>query len=113
DLDRLKEASLLIVGTHDFATFGTPTSGSPSTVREIFEAQWQESPQNATLAFSIRGSGFLRYMVRSLVGTLIQVGSGKVSVQDFRGIIDSCDRSRSGPTAPPHGLSLISVQYGH
>ncbi len=111
NLDSLKEASLLLVGTHDFAAFGTPTSGTPSTVREIFEARWQETGEISTVKFTIRGSGFLRFMVRSIVGTLIRVGSGKITVQDFNDIIESCDRSRSGPTAPPHGLSLISVEY--
>ena len=63
------------------------------------------------MTFSIRGSGFLRFMVRSLVGTLVRVGSGKISVQDFGAILESRDRSKSGPTAPSQGLNLVSVDY--
>ncbi|MCX5872477.1 MAG: tRNA pseudouridine(38-40) synthase TruA [Deltaproteobacteria bacterium] len=111
DLSKLQEASDLLVGAHDFATFGTPTSGTPSTVREIFEAVWGKTDGGATLIFTIRGSGFLRFMVRGLVGTLVRVGSGKITVPDFGKILESRDRSKSGPAAPPQGLSLISVEY--
>lgn len=111
DLSKLQEASDLLVGVHDFATFGTPTSGTPSTVREIFEAVWGKTDGDATLTFTIRGSGFLRFMVRGLVGTLVRVGSGRISVHDFGKILESSDRSKCGPTAPPQGLRLVSVQY--
>jgi len=111
DLTKLQVASHLLVGAHDFATFGAPTSGTLSTVREIFEATWGEQEECSTLTFTIRGSGFLRFMVRSLVGTLVKVGVGKITVRDFGAILESRDRSKSGPTAPPQGLSLISVEY--
>jgi tRNA pseudouridine38-40 synthase len=111
DVDELQAASDLLFGVHDFATFGMPTSGTPSTTREIFEAKWHDGRGTPNMTFSIRGSGFLRFMVRSLVGTLVRVGSGKISVQDFGAILESRDRSKSGPTAPSQGLSLVSVDY--
>lgn len=112
DLEKLQNAANLLVGVHDFSTFGSPTSGTSSTVREIFKTQWELKEEHSVLIFSICGSGFLRSMVRSLVGTLVNVGSGKMSVQDFGFILKSRDRSKAGPTAPAEGLSLISVDYG-
>lgn len=111
DVDELQAASNLLLGAHDFATFGAATSGTPSTVREIFEARWYGEKGGPNLTFTIRGSGFLRFMVRSLVGTLVRVGSGKLSVEDFRAILESRKRAKSGPAAPSQGLSLISVEY--
>ena len=110
-VSKLDEASHYLLGAHDFASFGSPTSGTTSTVREIYQAGWEKGHEDQMLVFTICGSGFLRYMVRSLVGTLIQVGLGKITVRDFQGILACCDRSKSGPTAPPQGLCLVSVQY--
>jgi tRNA pseudouridine38-40 synthase len=111
NLDNMKEASNFLVGTHDFAAFGSATDGTPSTVRKILKADWDFDGSSELLSFEICGTGFLRYMVRSIVGTLIFVGSGKISDSDFSKILASCDRSQSGPTAPPHGLCLQSVYY--
>ncbi|MGO8881982.1 MAG: tRNA pseudouridine(38-40) synthase TruA [Desulfomonilaceae bacterium] len=111
NLDELQAASNILLGVHDFATFGTATSGTPSTTREIFEAKWHDGKGSPNLTFTISGSGFLRFMVRSLVGTLVRVGSCKISVQDFGAILESRDRSKSGPAAPSQGLSLVSVEY--
>ena len=110
-VSKLDEASHYLIGAHDFVSFGSPTSGTTSTVREIYQAGWEKGHEDHMLVFTICGSGFLRYMVRSLVGTLIQVGLGKITVRDFQGILASCDRSKSGLTAPPQGLCLVSVQY--
>lgn len=101
-----------LVGSHDFSAFGAPTDGTPSTVREIIETRVTKSAGDDVLIFSITGTGFLRYMVRSLVGTLVLVGKKKIAPSDFLAILESCDRSRSGPTAPAHGLCLMSVHYG-
>jgi len=111
DTRLMETATTHLVGSHDFAAFGQPTDGTPSTVREILHAVWDREPIDGLLGFSICGTGFLRYMVRSLVGTLVLVGSKKIRPEEFREILQSRDRSRSGPTAPPHGLCLKSVQY--
>jgi tRNA pseudouridine38-40 synthase len=110
DVSSMQEAAAHLVGTHDFAAFGQATDGTPSTVREILSADFHDE-QNGTLRFAIRGTGFLRYMVRSIVGTLVLVGKNKITSDEFKTILASCDRSRSGPTAPPHGLCLVSVDY--
>jgi len=111
DLSLMAEASMNLTGAHDFAAFGSATDGTPSTVREIMDAHWDREHLGPVLVFTVRGSGFLRYMVRSLVGTLVQVGMGKIGPSDFLAILQSRDRSRSGPTAPPQGLCLHSVEY--
>lgn len=111
NLEVMSHASKLLMGSHDFAAFGSPTDGTPSTVREILDARWCRDEARGMLVFAICGTGFLRYMVRSLVGTLLLVGRGKITPDDFVRVLESRDRSRSGPTAPAHGLCLQSVAY--
>jgi len=111
DLTLMNEAAYHVQGVHDFAAFGSPTGGTESTVREVSQAVWEMDDASGLLRFTIRGSGFLRYMVRSLVGTLVMVGHKKLSFKDFLSVLESCDRSKSGPTAPPHGLYLVKVEY--
>lgn len=110
DAALMQEAANHLPGTHDFAAFGSPTDGTASTVREIIEARI-ESCASDMLVFTITGTGFLRYMVRSLVGTLVEVGKGKMRPLDFLCVLQSGDRSTAGPTAPARGLCLHSVHY--
>ncbi len=112
DLTAMEEAAAVLKGVHDFAAFGSPTDGTPSTVREILHAGWESDPTEGMLIFTVCGTGFLRYMVRSLVGTLVLVGSGKINPVQFREILASRDRAGAGPTAPANGLCLESVEYG-
>jgi tRNA pseudouridine38-40 synthase len=111
DMSLMNEAAGYLLDTHDFATFGNPTDGSRSTVRKIFFSRWDSLPSKGLLRYTVTGSGFLRYMVRSLVGTLVFVGNGKVTPSRFAEILKSCSRSLAGPTAPPHGLCLLHVDY--
>lgn len=110
-LSSMEAAAVSLLGVHDFAAFGSPTDGTPSTVREILDARWHRHESEGILTFSVRGTGFLRHMIRSLVGTLVRVGRGKMTVPDFSRVLQSCDRSQAGPTAPAHGLRLDSVDY--
>ncbi|MFC1836614.1 tRNA pseudouridine(38-40) synthase TruA [Thermodesulfobacteriota bacterium] len=112
NLSKMVEAARSLLGAHDFCTFGSPTDGTTSTVRKILKAEWERDESHGMLSFTICGTGFLRYMVRSLVGTLARVGREKITPHQFNDILIACDRSRSGPTAPPNGLFLDSVQYG-
>lgn len=107
----MREAAGHLIGSHDFAAFGSPTDGTPSTVREILKAEIQEDGTKSMLLFTIQGTGFLRYMVRSLVGTLVDVGRARTTPVDFLTILRSGDRSLAGPTAPAQGLCLYSVHY--
>ena len=107
----MNEAAGMLIGSHDFAAFGSATDGTRSTVRRILGARWVRDEAAGTSTFTIRGTGFLRYMVRCLVGTMVPVGRGKITPEDFGRILQSRDRARAGPSAPPHGLCLESVEY--
>jgi tRNA pseudouridine38-40 synthase len=108
DLEAMRAATLIIVGTHDFAAFGRPTQGTV-TMRSVFEAGWlAEAPW---LFFDIVANAFLFRMVRSIVGTLVAVGKGRLTPDDFRSILVSRNRARAGKTAPAHGLCLVGVKY--
>jgi tRNA pseudouridine38-40 synthase len=108
DVAAMQRAAQFLVGEHDFAAFGRSPQGE-ITVRRVLMAEWGGSPP--WLTFDVEANAFLYRMVRSIVGTLLQVGRGKVSVEEFRAVLAACDRSRAGPTAPPHGLCLVEVSY--
>jgi tRNA pseudouridine38-40 synthase len=108
DLGEMNRAASYLIGRMDFATFGLPPQGE-STVREVFSAVWHEAAPY--LVFQIEANAFLYRMVRSLVGSLVAVGSGTWTVDDFKAAIQEKDRSRSAATAPPQGLYLASVIY--
>lgn len=88
-----------------------PTSHTPASVRTIFSSRILWRPRSSILVYEVRGSGFLHHMVRNIVGTLLEVGVGKLSPQDVVSILEARDRTRAGPTAPASGLSLMKVEY--
>jgi len=110
DLSAMQEALCCILGSHDFKAF--EGSGSPrvSTVRCILNADLVKT-DNDYLVLKIEGDGFLKFMVRNIVGTLVDVGLGKITPDDFKQILISKDRNLAGITAPAHGLFLIEVKY--
>ncbi len=108
DVDAMQQAAQMLVGEHDFATFGQPPQGTV-TIRRLFRAEWRDETPN--LAFEIEANAFLYRMVRSIVGTLLLVGQGRMSVEAFAAAFVSQERSQAGPTAPPHGLCLVKVVY--
>jgi tRNA pseudouridine38-40 synthase len=108
DLRALQSVTPVLVGEHDFAAFGRPTHGQV-TVRRVIEAIWiAELPW---VRFEIEANAFLFRMVRSIVGTLIQIGQGRLQPEELAAILVSRDRSRAGTTAPAHGLCLVQVRY--
>ncbi|MDX1414594.1 MAG: tRNA pseudouridine(38-40) synthase TruA [Candidatus Promineifilaceae bacterium] len=107
-VEQLNQASTILVGVHDFATFGLPTQGTV-TIREVFNARWQLA--NEFLVFTVSANAYLYRMVRSLVGSLVNVGLQIWSVKDFEAAFYARDRNRSGPAAPPQGLYLTSITY--
>ncbi len=111
DVAAMDQAARMLVGVHDFAAFGSLAPGS--TVRECFAATCAdvEALGYSLIAIDIAANGFLRHMVRTVVGTLLAVGQGRLPPEDVGSILQSRDRSRAGPTAPPHGLYLMSVTY--
>ncbi len=108
DVAAMQHAAQTLVGEHDFATFGQPPQGLV-TVRRVLLAEWGGEPPHLT--FDIEANAFLYRMVRSIVGTLLQVGRGKMSVEEFVAVLAARERGQSGPTASPHGLCLMEVKY--
>ncbi|MFZ0243679.1 MAG: tRNA pseudouridine(38-40) synthase TruA [Desulfobacterales bacterium] len=111
DLETLRRAAAILVGRHDFAAFEGAGSPRAHSVRQVFTALWRLEDDTGFLAFDIEADGFLRFMVRNIVGTLVLVGAGKIGIADFKDILQSRERQRAGATAPPQGLFLISVSY--
>jgi tRNA pseudouridine38-40 synthase len=110
DLVAMRQAGAHIMGSHDFKAFEGTGSPRSHTTRNVTRVEWlRKEPE--FLWFEIEADGFLRYMVRNLVGTLVDVGLGKKSVDDFIAILQSRDRSQASATAPPQGLCLLSVTY--
>lgn len=114
----MNEAAKLLVGTHNFATFGRSPQ-EMSSVRTVFKAEWHlvESTlpplaeSGKMLVFTIVANGFLRQMVRNLVGSLLEVGRERWSLSDFQSALNAKERARSAPLAPPNGLVLEKVDY--
>lgn len=131
------DAARLFEGEHDFTSFAASAGGEEdrreaNPMREIFSSQilrravpcfgppasienlaerLAAGESDEELVFVVRGKSFLRHMVRKLVGTLLEVGRGRLTLDDVRQLFELRDRSRSGPNVPPHGLALISVEY--
>ena len=108
--EAMRAALTHIIGRHDFRAFEGTGSVRQHTIRHVFSAELTEQ-QGRFLIFQIEADGFLRYMVRNIVGTLVDVGLEKLNPHDFKRILDSKDRSQAGATAPAHGLTLIKVNY--
>ena len=116
DEDAMRDAAARFVGMHDFASFAASTGSEEddkerSTQREIYFTELARSPDNEELVFTVRGRSFLRYMVRKMVGTLLDIGRGKLQPADIDRLYELKDRSKSGPTVPPQGLCMVSVEH--
>jgi tRNA pseudouridine38-40 synthase len=111
DLERIEEALKLFRGTHDFSSFCSLHTDSPDHIRTILDIGLMKDA-NGMIDISLEADGFLRYMVRNIVGTLVDVGRGRFSREDVAGIFAAKDRKKAGLTAPPQGLFLKEVRYG-
>ncbi len=105
----MNEAARKLLGCHDFASFGKPPQGNNS-VRELLQAEWQAAPDD-TLQFYVSANAFLYRMVRNIVGTLVQVGVGRLAVADVEAILAARNLKLSAAPAPAHGLCLVQVTY--
>ncbi len=112
DLDRfaMRSAMVHLKGEHDFKAFEGTGSPRAHTVRNIYQIGLTEK-KDGYLIFEIQANGFLRFMVRNIVGTLVNVGLGSTMADDVKDILLSKDRGRAGATAPPQGLFLMKVCY--
>jgi tRNA pseudouridine38-40 synthase len=109
DLDRMARAAGRLPGRHDFSAFAAAGGAHGQPFRRIVSAGWEEAGEE--LAFRVVGEGFLRGMVRALVGTLVEVGLGRRSPESFAALLAGAPRSAAGPAAPAHGLVLLRVLY--
>jgi len=111
DLEAIRTAMLCLKGQHDFSAFEAAGSPRSHAVRTVIDLHLSEKDADGYVGFSIEADGFLRHMVRNIVGTLVDVGLGKISPEAFEEIVISKDRTQAGITAPAHGLFLREVKY--
>ncbi len=109
DLAAMKRTIRLVKGEHDFSAFKKKDEFYRNPVREVRSASVARRGKMVYIA--IEASGFLRYMVRNIVGTLVLVGQGRMGEDEFKSVLESRERERAGPTAPAHGLILKAIRY--
>lgn len=109
DFERMNEAARTLFDYTDFTSFSKLHTDVKTNNCKILHAEWTE--ENGRWVFTIKADRFLRNMVRAIVGTLFDVGRGKITVDDFRHIIESRDRGKAGTSAPAHALYLVDVDY--
>jgi tRNA pseudouridine38-40 synthase len=120
NVEAMREAAVVVVGEHDFASFAasdpdlaqrsSEDDEGVSALRTVFASSWDCSDPDL-LVYRVHGSGFLHHMVRNLVGTFLDVGRGHLPAGDVRGILEARSRTAAGATAPARGLWLVSVDY--
>ncbi|NIT13107.1 MAG: tRNA pseudouridine(38-40) synthase TruA [Candidatus Dadabacteria bacterium] len=110
NINAMKDASEHLVGEHDFKVFSKTGSSVKTTVRRVFNVSLNQV-DNDIIEFTIKANGFLKGMVRLIVGTLVNVGKDKMTVGEFRQVISEGQKHRCIKSAPPHGLYLEKVEY--
>lgn len=110
DVRTMREATHHLLGRHDFKAFEGAGSPRSHTIRHIMRADLTDQP-DGIVRFEVEADGFLRYMVRNIVGTLAAVGRGDIDANQFEAILRSKDRNKAAATAPAHGLFLVKVNY--
>ena len=115
DVARMNDAARLFLGEHDWTAFASSKSDGESRVRNILdfsiESRWDDTARGAMVEMRITANGCLRYMVRSIAGTMLEIGRGEKSPDIIQTAIVTGDRSLAGQTAPAHGLTLLRVEY--
>ncbi len=109
DVERMRQAAEVLEGEHDFRNFCVNPRKKKSTVRKVDKIAIKR--EGGYLRFTFHGTGFLQNMVRIMVGSLLEVGCGRMTVEQVRAALESPDRQKAGPTAPAQGLCLMSVDY--
>lgn len=109
DVPTMNQAASLLLGERDYESFSKVKTNVKHFLCDIKKAEWEQDHDR--LEFHITANRFLRGMVRAVVGTLLDVGSGKISISEFQKIIESRDRTKAGANVPPYGLYLTKVKY--
>jgi len=109
NLALMEQAAGLFIGSHDFASFAAKGSGKENTVRQIYSCRMKSAGHRLT--FTVEGNGFLHHMVRNMVGTLLELGRGLITLPEFEALFALRDRTQAGFTVPACGLILIRVKY--
>lgn len=115
DIGRMTAASRMLLGEHDWTAFSSAQADGENRVRTVTDCTiqtiWDPRARASMIEFSISANGFLRYMVRSIIGTIIEIGRGEKDSDTIQTAIVTGDRSLAGKTAPAHGLTLMKVEY--
>ncbi|HIU76905.1 MAG TPA: tRNA pseudouridine(38-40) synthase TruA [Candidatus Pelethocola excrementipullorum] len=111
DVKAMEEAAGYLRGTHDFKSFCSNRRMKKSTTRTLHMVKIDVDKKEDVIRFILIGDGFLYHMVRIIVGTLLEIGQGKREPKDIIGILEEKDRAKAGFTAPPQGLTMVSVEY--
>lgn len=109
DIEKMNSAAKMLFDFQDFQCFSKVNTDVKTYNCKIIEANWQQKGEK--LIFTIAADRFLRNMVRAIVGTLVEIGSGRKALEDFKNIIESKDRTQAGTSVPAHGLYLTKVEY--
>lgn len=109
DVDVMRHAATFLVGTHDFASFRAADCQAATTIRELTRVELEQVDDE--IVVWVEGSAFLKYMVRNIVGTLVDIGTGLRAPDSIPTILGARSRTRAGVCAPPHGLTLMEVFY--
>ena len=110
DVDKMTNAAQYLIGTHDFTSFTTKALQEKNRIRTVKRLAIKK--EGKYIYFTVEADGFLYNMVRSIIGTLIEVGRGKIAVESIKDILKAKNRNSAGTTAPARGLCLIEVKYG-
>ncbi len=109
-LGKMRKAAQMLLGTHDFSSFRSAQSDNLNPVRTLMNLEIR-SRRNHMITIRMRANAFLKQMARNIVGTLVDVGRGRIDPEDLGEILEARDRARAGMAAPPHGLFLVEVEY--
>ncbi len=110
DIGLMQSVAGELIGLHDFTSFKGKNSAAKTSERNIISSELRKE-DDGMIVFEIVGEGFLKYMVRNIVGTLVDIGRGYLKPDDMKRILKAKDRTKAGVTAPPHGLFLVEVSY--